>query len=235
MTDPRFEELLGELLDGELTPAAGDELAAAVRAEPVRRRELRQHLVLWELWSQQQAPERSAEAFLASWRTRLRAESHGEAFLAALKSRISRAGISDSRPSWFGAGWDGLRRPAGLVWASAVAVVALTLFVWLLTPHRAEATILRGEAVCPACTLHEGHVHAPALRVHADGTTHIYYLEGFPKLTEMQGYFCSGPNPITVEGTPRTAAGRASVSVSRLEVPPPNPKTNDDQRILFPL
>jgi len=232
----RFEELLERLLDGELTPVEGDELAAVLRTDPARRRELRQHLVLWELWSQQQAPERSAAAFLAGWRTRLRAERQGESFLAGLKTRISRDSAGESPLRRLGAWWAALQRPAGLAWAASVALVTCATFFWLLAPHRAQATtIVHGEAVCTACVLHEGHTHTPAIRVQTDGATHIYYLESSPRLTELQGYFCSGPNPITVEGKPHPAGGRMMLDVSHIELPPPPPKPNDDQRILFPL
>lgn len=236
MSPERFEELLGRLLDGELSPVDGDELAAVLRAEPDRRRECRQHLVLWELWSQQQAPERSAEAFVAAFRTRMHAERQSESFVDSLKKRIARDAGGAGTESRLGAWWAALRRPAGLAWASSVAVVALVFFVWLLAPHRAEAmTIVHGEAVCPLCVLHEGHVHRPALRVNEGGVARVIDLDPSDQLAQMQGYFCSGPNPLTVEGRPHTEAGRTSFNVSRIELPPPSPKSSDDQRSIFPL
>lgn len=88
MNRERFEELLDDLLERELTPDEAGELAQAVRTDPAWRGELRRHLVLWELWSQQQTPERSADAFVAACRTRLRAEREDERFVAGLNRRI---------------------------------------------------------------------------------------------------------------------------------------------------
>ena len=236
MNAARFEELLGQLSDGELTPAEGDELAAAVRGDPIQRRALRQHLVLWELWSQQRAPERSADAFIASCRTRFRAEQQGESFLTGLKERISRNAAAAPTPTRLGAWWSAFRRPTGPAWVASVALVALVTLLWLLAPHRAEATtIVQGEAVCTACVLHEGHAHTPAVRVRMNGGTRIYYLKPSPMLTGLQSYFCSGPAPITVEGRPQTDGNRVVIEVRHIEMPPPPPKPSDDQRVLFPL
>jgi hypothetical protein len=107
---------------------------------------------------------------------------------------------------------------------------------WLAAPRSAQAMItIQGEAVCPACVLHEGHQHTPAIRVRTGGTTLTYYLDRSPALTVGQEYFCMGPNPIMVEGKPRTEGGRVLLNVSRAVLPPPPPKPRDDQRILFPL
>jgi hypothetical protein len=52
----RYQELLGCLLEGELSGAEAEELAGGLSASPALRQDLRQHLVLWEVWSQHQAP-----------------------------------------------------------------------------------------------------------------------------------------------------------------------------------
>jgi len=210
MNTDRFEELLGRLLDNELSLAEGDELAAALRAEPARFRELRQHLGLWELWTQQQAPERSAEAFLAACRTRLRAEREGENFLTRLKERISR----DSTKS---------KRPTHLAWAASIALViaATAIVLWQFAAHPSTEIMiaLQGEAVCPACVLHEGHEHVPALRVRKDGATRVYYLDPSPALASQQGYFCGGPTPVKIEGKIHRVGDRDRLAVSQIELP----------------
>jgi hypothetical protein len=221
MNDARFADLLDRLLENELADAEGDELAEALRTEPGRCRELRRHLALWELWSQQQAPERSAEAFCASWRERLRAEEEPESFLAALRSRIARdaagRGSHTSARGW----WRTLWRAPRAVWLPTAAMAALALFFGVWSTHRAEATVtIRGEAVCPACVLHIGHAHVPAIRVQEAGATRVYFLEPTPELAAMQRYFCSGPHPITVEGRLTADTDRASIAVSRIVNPP---------------
>ena len=235
MNDARYPELLGRLLEGELSEAEAGELARELRARPELQHDLHRHLVLWDVWSQYQTPERSAEAFVAAWKTRLRAETEGaDAFYQTVLARLETPGRRLS--SWMATLWVALQRPAGIAWAASAAVAGLAIILWLAAPRPAQAMItIQGEAVCPACVLHEGHQHTPAIRVQKDGTTLIYYLERSPALTVGQEYFCMGPNPIMVEGKPRTEGDRVLLNVSRTVLPPPPPKTSHDQRILFPL
>jgi hypothetical protein len=235
MNAERYEELLGRLLEGELPEPEAVELAQELSANPGLQLDLQRHLVLWEVWSQYQTPERSAEAFVAAWKTRLRAENEGaDKFYQTVLDHLGNRGRRLS--TWVSALWAALRRPKGIAWAASAAVAGLAVVFWLAVPRSAQAMIaIEGEAVCPACVLHEGHQHTPAIRVHTGGKTLIYYLDRTPPLTPGQEYFCTGPHPITVEGKPRTEHGRLLLDVSRTVLPPPPPKTNDDQRILFPL
>jgi len=235
MNVARYEELLGRLFEGELSEPEAAELAQELSANPGRQHDLQRHLMLWEVWSQHQAPERSAEAFVAAWKTRLRAENEdGDKFYQAVLDHLGNRGRRFS--TWVSALWTALRRPKGMAWAASAAVAGLALVFWLAVPRSAQAMIaVEGEAVCPACVLHEGHQHTPAIRVHTGGKTLIYYLDRTPPLTLGQGYFCTGPHPITVEGKPRTERGRLLLDVTRTVLPPPLPKAKDGQRILFPL
>jgi len=235
MNDARYPELLGRLLEGELSEPEAGELAGELRARPELQHDLQRHLVLWEVWSQHQTPERSADAFVAAWKTRLRAENEGaDKFYATVRTGLEAR--SRRLFSWLAPLWAGLRRPTGIAWAASAAVAGLMVVLWLATPRSAQAVVtIQGEAICPACVLHEGDQHTPAIRVQKGGTTLIYYLEGSPALAVGQEYFCTGPNPITVEGKPRSEGGRILLTVSRAVLPPPPPKPSDDQRILFPL
>jgi len=235
MNPARYQDLLGRLLEGELSEPEAGELARELGARPELQLDLQQHLALWEVWSQHQAPERSAEAFVAAWKTRLRAESEGaDKFYETVRARLeTRRGRLFSWITMLGAA---LRRPTGIAWAASAAIAGLAVVFWLAVPRSAQAMItIQGEAVCPACVLHEGHQHTPAICVQKGGITLIYYLERSPTLTVGQEYFCMGPNPITVEGQSRTEGGRVLLNVSRTVLPPPPPKTSHDQRILFPL
>jgi hypothetical protein len=237
----RFVELVGRLLDDELAVGEGDELAAALRAAPELRRELRQHLVIWELWSQQRSPERSAEVFFVALQTRRRAEFDGESFLAGLKRRMARdpeaipargAGIS----GWLARLGRASRRPASLGWAALAVLVGSAVILWLVAPQRANAaTIVRGEALCRACVLHEGHTHTRTVRALVNGVAQYYDLEGVHSGFELQSYFCGGPAPITVEGRLQPGAAGGGFAVDRLELPPPPPKQSENERILFPF
>lgn len=264
MKPERFEELMQQLLDGELPPSAGAELAAELRVRPEWRRELRQHLVLWELWAQQQAPERSADAFVAGWETRLRAERRSERFVAEVEQRIRtdadrddsadcRAGSPDPAGASEAAGsgdpvlqqhahgvfrwWQALQQPAGALWA-AVSVIAFAAVAWLAVPHRAVATVtVQGEAVCTACVLHETHEHLPAIRVRDGGRTEILYVQSDPKDFLRIGDYCTAPVPLVATGRVRTEHGRRLFDAQTVAgtTDGARPRTTPGEPILFPF
>jgi len=63
MKAARYHELLGRLLEDNLSTSEAEELAYALKSSHTLRQDLRRHLVLWEMWSQYQSPERSATRF----------------------------------------------------------------------------------------------------------------------------------------------------------------------------
>lgn len=241
MNAARYEELVHRLLDDDLSATEADELAAWVRGRPELRRDLRHHLQLWELWAQQHAAERSPEAFLAAVRTRLRAEQGGEDFLRSLKQRLARH--ADSGPpgcavvAWkrFAGAWKG--RFAGIARAAA-ALLVMAGILWLAAPRPALATTLRGEAVCPACVLHQGEKHLPAIRVGRGETARVYYLKLNAAVAGLQDRFCSGPTPIEATGHEKRAIGRLEFEADKVKLRAaqsiqPNPKP--EERLLFPI
>ncbi len=208
MTDEVYERGLGQLLDGEMTPAEEAAFAAHLRDRPDLIRDLQQHLVLWELWSQQQAPERSAQAFADSWQTRLAAEGNAEAFCRAVEARVA-APDAPSTPSAIG---EWVRRLSGSLWlpghrwatlASAAATVALVVgFFWIgaASSSAGPMVTIEGEAVCTRCILHETHDCRPAVRVVAEGAEKIYYLDATAAVKECHAPFCS-KDPVRVRAT----------------------------------
>ena len=166
MTEMRYHELLGRLLDDALSEAEADELRSGLESEPSRLRDLREHLVLWELWAQEQAPSRGAEAFCRGFQAQLQAE-------------VAAAGVVDAqaappRPTdaprprrRFGAWPFGLACAAGIVLALAFAALrprpgpeddpALSPAIQLVS--------VRGEAVCARCILHLAKHCQAAIRV----------------------------------------------------------------------
>ena len=74
MNTPRYQELLGRMLDDELSALEFEEFAEGLRASPERLADFQFNLVLWELFSQQHQPGRSSGAFVASCKARLAAE-----------------------------------------------------------------------------------------------------------------------------------------------------------------
>lgn len=242
MIAARFEKLLGHLLDGNLTPDESHELAAALRTDHAQRRELRAHLFLWELWSQHQAPERSAEAFVAACQTRLRAERQAESFVSEMTRRIAPLAArpdakSDNPLVQF---WRALQRPAGLAWTavSASLMVALLYFAPARNAH-ATSTTLRGEAICTTCMLHETHDHQPAIRVHTGDTATTYYVRSNPGAVQRLGDYCSAPLPIVATGTTEIHDGRHLISIQLAENNPfsaPSSSTPpSNESALFPF
>lgn len=224
MNSLRYRELVGHLLEGELSDAATRELAAGLTEHPELRRDMRSHLVLWELWSQEHSPERSADAFLNALKTRIRVENEGaDAFADSSRNRIGaprpRTGILEFLTRFFA----GPNRPKGIACAGLL-VIGISVALWWFGGARSAQgiTALAGEAVCTACVLNETQDHAPALRVLIGSATNIYYLDRTPAVATLQGYFCSGPTPATVEGHARTEAGKRFIQVERIAIPEPN-------------
>jgi hypothetical protein len=239
MNSARYEELLARLLEGELSDAEGKEMAEGLGSSEILRQDLRRHLVLWELWSQQEAPERSPEAFVRAWNTRLRAETENAddfpgALQAQLQARQPALSVIEYVRQFLGR-----RRRAGVAWAASLVIVGLACVLWFAATHSAHAvTTLEGEAVCTACVLHESHEHAPAMRVVTGTATNIYYLDRNPDLAALQDYFCSGPNAATAEGTKRTRRGQLLFRATTVNIPAanqPREESTNSARIIFPF
>jgi hypothetical protein len=233
MSPARYEELLGRLLEQELSEEDARELARGLREDAALREDLRRHLLLWELWSQSQSAERSAEAFLNSFKTRLRAsDEDARAFSDAVRVRIKnedRAGQTEPRRAGDSAVRGGitsqlgslagaiarlrqgrLRRP-GLALVASLGVAVLLALAWLGFPRSAQAlTTIRGEAVCTACVLHQTREHLPAVLVIRGHSSELYYLSTNRATANMQPYFCGGPTPVVAEGKAKQHDGRLS-------------------------
>jgi hypothetical protein len=244
VSNARYDELVGRLLDGELAAAEAEELVALVRSRPELRRDLRRHLQLWELWSQQHAPERTAEAFVAAFRTRLRAESEGETFLTRLKSHLPLR-VDDASRSHAPAPprrlidllIHPLRHPAALALAASLTIVVSLAVLWLMAPRTAEAKTIHGEAICTKCMLHETHEHLPAIRVREGDTTRVYRLQCQPPAAGRIGNYCAAPIPVVVTGTAASRDGLLVLDASSVAVEPPAspPSAKPGERTLFPF
>jgi hypothetical protein len=201
---------------------------------------LRSHLVLWELWSQQHTPERSSDAFLNAWKTRLRVEGEdAHVFAEAMRTRIDAPPLRTGTVVFFVRFLlAAIRRPKGMAWAASVLIAISAAVLWFAGARSAEAvTVLKGEAVCTACVLHESQEHAPALRVIAGPGTNIYYLDRSPAVATLQGYFCSGPTAATAEGKARTEEGRRLFQAETITIPEanrPNEQSTNAVRTILP-
>lgn len=237
MKPRRYYELLGRLMEGELSESDALELSAGLRTNPTMLQDLSQHLVLWEVWSQHQAPERSAASFLEAWKTRLRAESEApEAFSKALRKRLQPLVAIEN---WVQALWAMIRRPARFAWAACSLLLGLSMLYWLASPRSAQAmTTIHGEAVCTSCVLHESAEHRPAIRVVDGKASQMYYLDRNSAVNGLQDYFCAGPKPVVARGKTKTAKGRLLFDAATVTIPDAGksktPPTND-VRTIFPI
>jgi hypothetical protein len=232
VTRERYEELLERLLDNELPPAEATEFAEGLREQPELARDLRQHLVLWESWSQHVAAERSAEAFAAGWQTRVRAEAGAEEFSQSVLARIRAPGVIARGRLSFWKRW--LRPQPVAVALLAVAFCALASW-WSLDrvtqarQSRENAAFLAevgtnqivtitGEGVCAWCVLREGPPQRPAIRIQQPGArAKTVYLQ-FRGYSPALHHFFIGGTTVHAKGLLREVSGRLIFRTQSLEV-----------------
>jgi ferric-dicitrate binding protein FerR (iron transport regulator) len=193
MNQERYETLVGRVLDDEASSIEVAELEHGLRDQPERAEDFQSHLVLWELWSQECRPERSAEAFVEGWRTRLAAEAQADAFVERTVENLE-----TRRPARFPA-WEGLilaivRARRGWSLAIGSATVIVLFWLWCFGPTVGEPVL--AEVQGPALSLERGGQMIPVskgmrlqpgdvLRVPANGTAAITYT---PEKTRFEIY-----------------------------------------------
>ena len=229
MNRERYQQLLEHLLDEDLSPADADELLADLRGHPELQRDLRRQLILWDVWSQRTARERSADAFVEAWKTRLRAEAGSEQFSQSVLERISAPIATFKYRVSFWKRW----RPVQI----AFAVFALTFLAvagWWAQEQISRAKISRenagflaqigtnqvvtvsGEGVCIWCVLHETNHPGPAIRIKQDGAIRIVYLD-FPGYSQALHRFFAGGTMVKAKGILRDNQGRLELQTQSIE------------------
>ena len=111
MNDSRFEDLVGRLLDDELTPEGWSELLGLVRHDPARLRELRDQLEAAELLALTEDVLRGSPLFLEATRSRLA----DDGFVSGVRAAIAGgpAGRRGARSPRLAVGGRGVRRRGG--------------------------------------------------------------------------------------------------------------------------
>jgi len=182
-----------------------------------RAKDFQQQLLIWEAWSQETAPERSAEAFVAAFHTRLRAEEDASDFELAVTKQLR------ERKNPF------LFQPIFAI--AAVLMILLSLTV-LLKPAEPKPQVVEqmdgaephthfvsitGECVCTRCTLKMEGKHNKAIRyADASGAVKIVLLARNPELRQHAGKFCRGPTPALVKGEMVEQDGQQMLAASSL-------------------
>jgi hypothetical protein len=219
MTETRYHELLGRLLDDSLSEPDAAALRDELERNPERLRDVREHLMLSEFLSQERAPHRSAEAFWDGVRARLGAGSPLTETAArspnhrklALRAALIAAGLLAAIA--LGSQWSG--EPLHRRIARATGRVILGSGAGEL-----KRVSLHAEVVCEHCVLHESDECRPAVRVHEaglDGTMHLSDNAVRREFLRREG--CGRtPLPVLAEGTVRTENGRPLLIATRLEI-----------------
>jgi hypothetical protein len=216
MTEARYHELLGRMLDSRLSEADADELRRGLETEPARLRDLREHLTLWELLAQEHSPDRGADAFRRQFEARLMTEFNRPDGV-----------VADSLPPKA----PGRRQFSRWVTLACAAAVMLGVTVGLLrirTPPVSDAVdilpaagrlvSLRGEAVCTHCILHETKACQLALRVSQSGRDELWAVNDQGAESNLGRAYCHSATPVLAQGTLRSEHGRQLLLATRLEV-----------------
>jgi hypothetical protein len=241
MTDARYHELLSQLLESALSEADAKELRLGLEDEPRRLRDVREHLMLWELWAQEQAPQRGAEAFGRGFQARLRAELEGRAGSNAPAGVPMRrgdrrvvltcaAGVLLMLVSAVAVLWQrSPRRPVTVMRGSAQAPIAAPVRDPLPTPGpeqygtespAARLVSVRGEGVCTRCILHLTKKCQLAIRVREGEREELLLVNENAASRDLGPACCASPVPILAQGTVHTENGRLFLAATRLEVQP---------------
>jgi hypothetical protein len=242
MTDARYHELLSHLLDSDLSETDAKELRDGLEDEPRRLRDLREHLMLWELWAQEQSPERGAEAFGRGFQTRLRAELEGRvgpdapvgvpvrrrhrrlvltcaAAVLLLASAVAVAVLWPRSP----------RHTVAVLGGSAQAPIARPVRHPLPTPGRSgqgtqspavRLVSVQGEGVCAHCILHLTNECQLAIRVREKEREELFLVNESAASRDFVPACCANPVPMLAQGSVHTENGRLYLATTRLEVLP---------------
>jgi hypothetical protein len=216
MTEARYHELLGRMLDSRISEADAEELRRGLETDQARLRDLREHLTLWELCAQEHLPDRGADAFRKRFEARLMAE-------------IDRADdiVADPLP-WAASGSWLFRRRVYLACAAGVILALTSGLLWVRAPAGPEAAdrrqppvrlvSLKGEAVCTHCILHQTEACQLALRVHQSGREELWDVNDEGAESNLGRAYCHGATPVLAQGSLRSEHGRWSLLATRLEV-----------------
>lgn len=192
----RYNELLSLYLDGEPSDAELNELAELLKVDAKLAEDFRQELLIWDAWSQEHAPERSAESFIAGFHTRLRAEADATEFELSVTKQLK------ERKNPFA--W----QPLIAIAAVLVILLSVSIFInpadvdtGLVATAEAGIVHIEGECVCTRCTMkREGRCEKAVRYTDANGEEHVIRLRRDPALREYGKHFCRHSSHVNIEG-----------------------------------
>jgi len=192
----RYEELLSLYLDDDPTATELQELANLLKADSNLAENFQQELLIWETWSQEHAPERASDAFIAGLHTRLRAEQDAPSFERSMTKKLN----ARKNPFMF--------QPILAIAAILVLLLSIGYFfnpadlnTGLISSAEAGPVRIHGECVCLRCTLQKAERCGKAIRyIEEDGSEHLIRLMQDPELKKYNKCFCNGPTRVLIEG-----------------------------------
>ena len=98
-----------------------------------------------------------------------------------------------------------------------LAAVIATLFVasMSMTALAAEEVILKGDAMCTKCNMHETEKCGCAIKT-ADGT--VYYAKNNSTAKDFHDNICHGPAKVIATGKVSEKDGKKTISLSKIEL-----------------
>jgi hypothetical protein len=228
MTEARYHELLGQLLDGSLSEGEPEEMRQELERDPGRLQDVREHLMFSDLLAQEHSPHRSAETFWYAVQSRLGAETEMPADVGA---PYSQPVIKSSRRLKHG------RLTIGIAAGILISIVVISQWPgWkrerqgpLLpapdalgsTPTKATLVSLHGEVVCTHCDLHQTPDCQAAVRVREEGHEKTFFLSDNAisrDFNRKEGCDHETPLQVLAEGLVHMENGRPLLAATRLEV-----------------
>jgi hypothetical protein len=204
MTEARYHELLGRLLDGDPSEAEVEELRRELERDPARLRDLGDHLAFSEILAHELDPGRTPDAFWEGVRSQLNAGPPAGTASRRVRLRLA-AGMAACILAAVGIAAFRSRQDAGTVSVRAAGM---------------ERVSLRGEIVCAHCILHQTGDCRPVVRVHEadrDETIALSDNAVYRDFYRKQG--CGRkPVPVIAEGVMRAEDGHPLLAVTRLEI-----------------
>ena len=229
MTEARYHELLGQLLDGSLSEGEPEEMRQELERDPGRLQDVREHLMFSDLLAQEHSPNRSAETFWYAVQSRLGAETEMPADVGA---PLSQPVIKSSRGLKHG------RLTIGIAAGILISIVVISQWPgWkrerqgppLLpapdalgsTPTKATLVSLHGEVVCTHCDLLQTPDCQAAVRVREEGHEKTFFLSDNAisrDFNRKEGCDHETPLQVLAEGLVHMENGRPLLAATRLEV-----------------
>ena len=229
MSTARYDELVSLYIDGEPSAEELNELEELLKSDEKLALDFQDQLITWDAWSQETAPERSADSFFAGVKTRVRAEKDAPAFELSVTQKLKQRRLP---------------MPFHPIIAVAATAALMLIFVQVMLSSSKGPTseviaqtnhiCVNGECICTHCTLNQTEEHIRAVRYRGEGgKTEIVLLKNNPEMNMKMRHFCRGPTPVLVEGDIENIDGQLTLTATAFKTFESS-QDNTDSRLKTP-